>query len=558
MNILKSSHLAGPAFTKATVQSIHADWGKCITRDVADYERMYQDHLTNLRVFLTPKPEAKPKGFFGKLFGITEATEISKEAPYRFAICFASDKFLTGHGARQAAHQQLNLIHNEHLALIDQLLELPDETLTATPLPRATGKLGDVIEAALQAYFYHSDFGPQGKRLRADASLRIPTLLRRFPYLDSNITVSLMDAHPDLTAETASLIHDTFGNPDHKPGQGPYGWIALDMTGFYARREDPFQKHGAKIMAKVLEDAPNWPRDQLDTLMQVFALEPLALRLGTAEEEAQKARDTIAWEEAALAKGFTADGLFSPQRAEQVSRKRMKDAKTRLEQIEADFDSIRADHLNAAAAHLAKANGARKTVEVIAKALPDDLAAPLTEVLAEATKTRPTTFAMPKATDNRFQDLGFKLMVIDELMYTQKRLLPAFDIRTFAKEWTEREISIEDDGYAIIPEAQTYFQNLAIPAELLAHVEIITQKSGLDGEAKVSTQMTPFWDPGCGDGPVPVTDKAVADLDLLPNLKCVIGLDHEINAPAPTKLLTALEDRGINMVNEELALWGRP
>ena len=147
-------------------------------------------------------------------------------------------------------------------------------------------------------------------------------------------------------------------------------------------------------------------------------------------------------------------------------------------------------------------------------------------------------------------------MVIDELMYDQKCLLPIFDIRLFAEEWTKREISIEDDGYDIIPEARTYFKNLAIPDELLVHVEVLTQQSGLDGGGGVIQQMFPFWDPGAGDGPVPVTNKAVADLDLLPNLKCVVGLEHEVNKPKPLKLMQELEKRGINIVHESAALWG--
>lgn len=517
-------------------------------------------HLANLRAILALMPDEKPKGLLGRFFGSSNVAEIKSEVLYRFAICFASDKYLTGHGARQAAHQQLNIIHAEHLTLIDRLLNMPDQTLTNTRLPRTGGTLGEVVEAALLCYFYHTDFGTQGQRLRTDAALRIPNLLRRFPYLDSNLIVSILSNHPDLVDEAASLIHDIFRDPDHDPEQGLYGWIGLDMTGFHARRDDPFQKHGPTIIARVLADAADWSRDQLSNLAQVFAVEPLNLMIDTAEQEATKARNTITREEANLAKGFDgSDNHISPQKAEEFCRRRLKTAEARLKQIETDFDSIRADQFTAAAKHLAKANAVRKTVKTIVMALPEDLTASLTEVLAEAEaiKSRPQAFPMPKASDNRFKDFGLKLMVIDELMYIQKRLLPIFDIRQFAEEWTKREISIEDDGYDVIPEAQTYFKNLAIPDELLAHVEVLTQKSGLDGGGGVIEQMMPFWDPGVGDGPVPVTNKAVTDLDLLPNLKCVIGLEHEVNTPKPSKLLKELELRGVNTVEEGLALWGK-
>lgn len=562
MTFLKSKHLLAPDFSRASVERIHADWAKCIGSDVADYERMYRDHLANLRAALGTKATDKPKGLFGRVFGRANLDEKSTNdmAIYRFAICFASGKYLTGHGARKAAHQQLNLIHSEHLELIHDLLELPDRVLTNTPLPRDHGTLGEVLEAALLSYFHHTDFGHQGKRLRTEAAQFVPTLLRRFPYLDSNLTVSILSDHPDLVDEAAGLIHDTFRDPDHDPESGSYGWIGLDMTGFHARREEPFQKNGPKIMSRVLEDAAEWPRASLSHLAHVFAFDPLDLTIGTAEEEAQKALDDIAREEVNLAKGFEGpDNPISPQQAEQFCRSRLKAAQARLKQVETEFETFRTDHYTTAAKHLAKANSARKTVEIIAKALPADLVAPLKEVLreAEAIKRRPVAFPMQKACENRFKDLGFKLMVIDELMYDQQCLLPIFDIRLFAEEWTKREISIEDDGYGIIPEARTYFKNLAIPDELLAHVEVLTQKSGLDGGGGVIQQMFPFWDPGAGDGPVPVTNKAVADLDLLPNLKCVVGLEHEVNKPRPLKLMKELEKRSINIIHESEALWGK-
>ena len=55
--------------------------------------------------------------------------------------------------------------------------------------------------------------------------------------------------------------------------------------------------------------------------------------------------------------------------------------------------------------------------------------------------------------------------------------------------------------------------------------------------------MVPFGYPGAGNGPMPITIKAVTDLDLLPNLKCITGLEHKVNTPKPTKLLNVLVDR---------------
>ena len=556
---LRSDHLSGADFDKATVQRIHADWAKCIGTDFRDYERCFEDHLANLRALLASQKTKAASGLMSKIFNRRPAEPVQTDTLYRFAICFADTKFLKGHGSRQAMHQQLNLIHDTHLKLIDQLLELPDKTLTSSPLPRANGTLGEVINAALLAYFYHTDYGDQGQRLRKDVSLRVPHLLRRFPYLSSNLTVSLLGHHPDIAAQAASLIRDHFQQDEAGADRGIFGWLALDMFGHHAQRDDPIGKNAAKIMSGVLADPDDWPLPQLQRLVRDMVNVPLGVNLGTQQEEADAAKHTIALDEKQIADGFKSrPSGISKEHMEKLCRKRLTKARAKLDTIENDFDAYRTECLAEAAKHLAQATTARKGIEAVAKALPTDLAAPLQDLLsmAKANNDQPKLYPMTKPADNDFKDLGLKLLVIDELMYQQECLAPKFDVRAFAKEWTKRQISIEEDGYAIIPEVKKYFQNLAIPTELLAKVEVLTQKSGLDGDGGAMNQIVPFWDPGVGDGPIPITNKAVADLELLPNLKCIAGLEHAVNTPKPTKLLKALADKGINQVHEELALWG--
>lgn len=141
-----------------------------------------------------------------------------------------------------------------------------------------------------------------------------------------------------------------------------------------------------------------------------------------------------------------------------------------------------------------------------------------------------------------------KLLVIEELMYRQKVLKPQFDIHLFAKEYEKREISVEIDGYEIIPEVETYFKNLPISDELLAKVETLRQSSGLDGGSEFIYHLYPFWDPGSGDKAIPVSNKAIIDLELLPNLKLISGLEN--SKPTP-KLLKALAARDIKVSTEE-------
>lgn len=111
----------------------------------------------------------------------------------------------------------------------------------------------------------------------------------------------------------------------------------------------------------------------------------------------------------------------------------------------------------------------------------------------------------------QFKDLNLKLLVVDDLMYHQGILLPRFDLDEFARQYTAREIMIEQEGYGVIPEALHYFDTLVIPPELLARVEELN----FDGGAEIYSQIFPYWDGECDTFDV----QSIKDIGLLPNLK---------------------------------------
>lgn len=108
-------------------------------------------------------------------------------------------------------------------------------------------------------------------------------------------------------------------------------------------------------------------------------------------------------------------------------------------------------------------------------------------------------------------DFNFKLMVIQQLMYVEEVLLPKFNIREFAKNYTQRTIDIEEEGYAPIPEAIDYFKKLPIPMELLIDIEELLP----DGGDEIYGQIIPFWDGETEDFMV----ENLADIAYLPRLK---------------------------------------
>jgi hypothetical protein len=307
-----------------------------------------------------------------------------------------------------------------------------------------------------------------------------------------------------------------------------------------------------KILKEALQDAPSWPEPVAGAFVDRFVLpaleaEPvtLARAVDDARQNINALRRMVADPPKPPVGMSAADSLAS-------THKWLAQKETELARIEGDFAGWLDDRRQDAAKTLAQSTQARKAAEVVIARLPTGATSALRDILARATElaTRPKRFPMPKPSDNRFKDFGLKLLVIEEVMYKHDWLTPRFDIRSFAQEWDAREISVENDGYDIIPEAKRYFQNLAIPDDLLVRVETLHQSSGLDGGSGFMDQLWPFFDAGCGCEPVPVTAKAIEDLALLPNLRVISWLE---NSKPGNTLLKALAQGNITLIDEEAA-----
>lgn len=133
-----------------------------------------------------------------------------------------------------------------------------------------------------------------------------------------------------------------------------------------------------------------------------------------------------------------------------------------------------------------------------------------------------------------FEDFGFKLMVVQELMYVKQTLQPAFDVHEFAQKHTARKIDLEgQEAYSVIPEVRAYFENLEIPLALLDDIETLEADGGDD----IYAQLAPLW--GGYEGYFDV--QSGKDAKLLPNLK-------QIDSPFLTaKAKRQLEKNGIEI-----------
>lgn len=111
-----------------------------------------------------------------------------------------------------------------------------------------------------------------------------------------------------------------------------------------------------------------------------------------------------------------------------------------------------------------------------------------------------------------FADFNFKLAVVQVLMYEKGLLTPKFDVREFAKH-APRSIDIDEEGYEVIPEVRKFFEDLAIPRDMLAGIDELIQDGGND----IHHQLIPFWHGE--DNAFNIT--SCEDVVLLPNLRKV-------------------------------------
>ncbi|CAM3415385.1 DUF6892 domain-containing protein [Stackebrandtia soli] len=150
----------------------------------------------------------------------------------------------------------------------------------------------------------------------------------------------------------------------------------------------------------------------------------------------------------------------------------------------------------------------------------------------KATPAKKKAKPIPVADAAEFTDLNFKLLVLQDLMYDKGLIKPAFDIHQFIDAYSERDIDVDEEGYAPIPEALAYFAELPVPRALLSEVVELV----LDGGNDIYMQIAPRW--GGEDDFFDITD--FTDVDLLPNLRSMTltGVDEET--------LESLREKGID------------
>jgi len=508
-------------------------WAALIEEAPAVLPRLYRTYLDAVRGLLGDVPPAALGGRAGAC---------------QFVMVFSESGYLPGLQQKKDAWRLLQDHHPEHLDLLCASLKLPDHVVFDTPARGETGRWGAVVAAMLALYRQHKVIGPGSEVLEPDIIQLIPDFFRAFPWDCDRMLMWMLADHPDAARVAAdwARFHLEAGTD---PADAPTVSLAAQLLGEHAQRFGALFSQGPAIFSHLLKDAATWSEARGAAFWRCFVEGPLRIVPITKAKAASDARGIVDIYRKAIA-ASEGDPSFAAtaKRERDAGFAREYEAEAAL--IEADFAAWDARRRQRAVRVLSGAATQRKALTVAARLLPAPHAAMAQALLdeAKADAARPSVYAIAKPAQNRFRDLGLKLLVIEELMYRQGVLVPRFDIHAFAADYRKREIDVERDGYAIIPEAKAYFANLSIPDDLLVQVEHLHQSSGIDGGPRYIEHLFPFWDPGAGDGPVSVTAKAVADLDLLPNLTRISGLE---NSKPNRTLLSALKARGITLVAED-------
>lgn len=406
------------------------------------------------------------------------------------------------------------------LDIIDKLLQLPDFQILETNSIVDRGTLGSFIQYLLEAFYRHTPSTDPNKELAA--SFVLPLYQRFAP--EGSYVLHLLPYHSEPIKTTAALLSFCIEN---QLDNIAFYHLLSDMISEHARRDDFFHKKAPEICTELLTHKNHWTAAGISFFINKGLLSTLGVNLATKEAQLKAIDERLEW--------LKAEGKMEG----------LKHYKAKRKDVEAHYDENQTKQWNGAIRTIAVKKPVMKALQIVSKSFPEHEArTPIQQLLKESLefKNKPKKFPIPKSPQTKFRDFAFKLWVIEALMYEQALLTPKFDVREFAREYDKRQIDVEQDGYEIIPEVKKYFQNTDIPHELLQEVTHLVIDDGIWGGAEVYNQLWPFYDPGCGDTVLPVTNKAIDDLDLLPNLKKITGL--ETSNPSK-KLLIALEERGI-------------
>jgi len=515
----------------SSYQAIRQEWKAIINQNQKNIERLYDRGIIPDWVECRTKMEndfAFEDEIYSLLANWLERVDWSNSSDVKTLYKYIA---LVSNGDYGLNSLVLLKYHKRILTSIKQLILKEDFTIIET---LHNGNLGKLTGNLINLYFHHTRNNYNKGHLvqfdidRKEIANIIPNFIKAFPENCSNLTLHILENNTDNLIEVfADLLHFYIKN------QIAHNYsFTSELFGKYQEPSNPVYKNAAIILKKTIQSS-NFVDTQVEYLIDEVVLRHLDLN--SLESQEQEISNHI-------------DNLKKNNFEEKIIRKYEKE----LLELSLNFEDIYTENGNKAVRRLAVSRSIFKSVEVLEKKFPNYPKIKVLSKLLDETKTyknRPKLYKFNQKPQVVFKDLHFKYLVIEELMYNQQILLPGFDVRYLAKEYDKREIDVEAEGYEVIPEVRKYFKNLDISHELLAKVTTLYQDSGLGGGSAFIYQLQPFWDPGSGDEVFKITNKAIDDLELLPNLKKIIGLE---NSAVSRKFIEVCSSKKIMLSREDM------
>jgi hypothetical protein len=438
------------------------------------------------------------------------------ERVYKLVVAFKGrhlDFFGSNKNQRLALRTNLTRL----TTLVEYLMNLEDRQLFTIERSMYQGRFGEIVGMLLDVFSQHSSWRGDDD-LRAAASALIFPSVTKFPYVGNILTVKLLQANPDCDWLVAEIV-----NAHVVAGQS--GGMLRELAGELMRgsTSEDFSKRIPGVMGHLAPLAAKWTAANTDLFVEQFfekaffsdkdrataleksnekrSLAEMVLALG---HDTSKVQQLASWMSPPAA---PAEPSPSPSPSPEPSSSPAPSSSPESPAPEPPMpEPPPAEAESKPGAQ--KKGGAKRAAK-------------------RKTKKAGAVFA----------DFNFKLLVIEALMYQRKVLKPKFDVRAFAKDHVDREIDVEKEGHAVIPEAKQYFQDLALTKTQLGKVT----RLAIDGGAQVYLQIIPRWDGE--DDTFDIT--SVDDAALLPKLKV---FDFGDSTELRKKLGPALKGRGIKVL----------
>lgn len=411
------------------------------------------------------------------------------ESFYKFITLFSSSNihYPSSYDIPECKAKGITFYTDALVSAIDKGIEVEDFIVEP-----GGEKFSEILLQCLDLFFHYTSY--RDDSFKPKLAPLVPKLFLTHTHLHSFTSVDYLHFHADAINVSAQGIDTTLRHAISDKHYAGFYFVIGDLLDMDASPRDFYRKNAKKVFEKLLDYYTTY-----DIAMKNYFIERLVL-----------------------------DSLKIVYKDQESVRKTASKYDRHLKLLESDFEAYKEAKMDKSIPNIKKSL-AKDIAYVVGHFKGHDYELLLDTLMKKlgAEANKPKVYNQKMKPSIVFKDLTFKMLVIEELMYTQEVLKPQMQLSVFANE-TKPEIDIDDVGYAPIKPVLKYFKNLDITQEQLDKVEVLRVGDGCYEWAGVYQNLMPHYDPG-NDQMLDIdTKKAIKDLELLPNLKRIEGYGLDI------------------------------